>query len=139
MLLLKRKSVPSHCSKAGKFVANRLKSRWLLWLLPFTGLIALVWFLVRVIPKPSRATYPCQRVAFPLASGFIIWLLGLAGSVSAFRKAKRYHTQARYVLCVIFVAASVGFLWLALNASEDRVTLAAVHPSNIPLGVPTRR
>jgi len=135
MLLLRKKSVPSGCPKAGKFVANRLKSRWLLWLLPFTGLIALVWFLVRVIPKPSRATYPCQRVAFPLASGFIIWLLGLAGSIGAFRKAKYYRTQARYVLCVIFVAVSVGFIWLALSTSEEKVSLAAPHTANAPMGI----
>lgn len=43
---------------------------------PLIGLGALVWFLVRVIPKPSRATYPCQRAAFPIASGFVIYLLG---------------------------------------------------------------
>jgi hypothetical protein len=36
------------------------------------GLASLVWFLVRVIPKPSRAFYPCQRAAAPLASGFVI-------------------------------------------------------------------
>jgi hypothetical protein len=29
------------------------------------GLLALAWFLIRVLPKPSRATYPCQRAAFP--------------------------------------------------------------------------
>jgi hypothetical protein len=40
------------------------------------GVISLTWFLVRVIPKPSRATYPCQRAAFPMATGFIIWLTG---------------------------------------------------------------
>jgi len=31
------------------------------WLLPVVGLFSLIWFLIRVIPKPSRATYPCQR------------------------------------------------------------------------------
>ena len=42
-----------------------------------SGAAALVWFLVRVIPKPSRASYPCQRAAFPVASGFVIWLCGV--------------------------------------------------------------
>lgn len=42
-----------------------------------TGLGALIWFLIRVIPKPSRATYPCQRAAFPIASSFVIWLTGV--------------------------------------------------------------
>ena len=38
------------------------------------GLSSLIWFLLRVIPKPSRAAYPCQRLAFPVASGFVVWL-----------------------------------------------------------------
>ena len=45
------------------------------------GLSALVWFLLRVIPKPSRATYPCQRAAFPIASAFVVWLCASAASI----------------------------------------------------------
>ena len=54
------------------------RSRFWLWVSPVVGLFALVWFLVRVIPKPSRAAYPCQRAAFPLAASFVIWVTGLA-------------------------------------------------------------
>jgi len=118
-----------------KFSARKQKGRWLIWLFPLAGFVAFIWFLVRVIPKPSRATYPCQRVAFPLASGFIIWLLGLAGSVSAFRKAKRYRAQARFVLCAVFIAASVGFVWLALSSTEEKMTLAAEQTPNDPIGI----
>ena len=135
MLLFRKKSVSSVCPKTGKFPARRQKGRWLIWLFPFTGFVALIWFLVRVLPKPSRATYPCQRVAFPLASVFIIWLLGLAGSLSALRKAKRYRTQARFVLCAVFIAVSVGCVWLALSTTEEKVTLAALQTSNEPIGV----
>jgi hypothetical protein len=39
-------------------------------------------------------------VAFPLASGFIVWLTGAIGSIAAIRKAKRSFTQSRYLLCV---------------------------------------
>ncbi|MCP4259288.1 MAG: DUF362 domain-containing protein [Planctomycetes bacterium] len=135
MLLFRKKSVSSLCPKTGKFPARGQKGRWLIWLFPFTGFVALIWFLIRVIPKPSRATYPCQRVAFPLASSFIIWLLGLAGSLSALCKAKRYRTQARFVLCAVFIAVSVGCVWLALSATEEKVTLAALQVSNDPIGV----
>jgi len=135
MLPLIKKTVSSVRSKMGKFSARKQKGRWLIWLFPLAGFVAFIWFLVRVIPKPSRATYPCQRVAFPLASGFIIWLLGLAGSVSAFRKAKRYRAQARFVLCAVFIAASVGFVWLALSSTEEKMTLAAEQTPNDPIGV----
>lgn len=38
-----------------------MRCRWACWLWPVWGLCSLVWFLVRVIPKPSRAAYPWQR------------------------------------------------------------------------------
>jgi len=53
------------------------------------GFIALCWFLLRVIPKPSRATYPCQRAAFPVASAFVIWVTSLIGSALFYKKLKR--------------------------------------------------
>jgi hypothetical protein len=38
------------------------------------GIISTIWFLIRVIPKPGRAAYPCMRVAAPFMSGFILYL-----------------------------------------------------------------
>ena len=83
------------------------------WIFPIGGLLALLWFLLRVIPKPSRATYPCQRAAFPLASGFVIWLVGVTGSVAAFRRARRCLIQSRYVLCAVLLAVGIGSVWVA--------------------------
>ena len=53
------------------------------------GILSTIWFLVRVIPKPSRATYPCMQVAAPLMSGFVVYLLSLGGISLAFRKAEQ--------------------------------------------------
>jgi Domain of unknown function (DUF362) len=53
------------------------------------GVLSTVWFLIRVIPKPSRATYPCMRVAAPFMSGLIVYLLSVAGLTYAARKFKR--------------------------------------------------
>jgi sugar lactone lactonase YvrE len=137
MLFSHKKHTPSVCSRTGEPIEQKSKFRWLRWLFPITGLLALIWFLIRVIPKPSRATYPCQRVAFPLASGFIIWLLGLAGSVAAYRKAKRSFVRARYVLAAICIAVSVGFIWAASNSTDQKITYGAEdpRPANAPIGV----
>jgi hypothetical protein len=43
------------------------------------GIVSTIWFLIRVIPKPSRATYPCMQVAAPFMSGFITYQGSLAG------------------------------------------------------------
>ena len=97
--------------------------------------MALIWFLLRVIPKPSRATYPCQRVAFPLASGFVVWLMGAIGSITAVRKARRSFAQSRYVLCVMLLAASVGSVWLAHSITAEKVVLADEPVANAPVGI----
>jgi len=41
------------------------------------GIVSTIWFLVRVIPKPSRATYLCMKGRRLLCRGslHILWLL----------------------------------------------------------------
>lgn len=134
MLFSTRKHIRSVCLRTAKSLRRNRKRLWLIWVFPITGLLALIWFLVRVVPKPSRATYPCQRIAFPLASGFVVWLSGLIGSVLAMRKAKRCLVQSRYILFVMLIGAGVGSAWLALDATEDRVILAATQTANAPAG-----
>jgi len=109
--------------------------RWVRWFAPVIGLCSLAWFLMRVIPKPSRAAYPCQRIAFPLASSFVLWLLGLAGSVVAFRRARRHFTQARALAGILCLALGVGMVWLFIAPTDEAVTVASPLAPNAPLGV----
>jgi gluconolactonase len=134
MKLLKRKDDHSVCPKTGKYPGRKTKYRWLMWIFPIAGLVSLIWFLIRVLPKPSRAMYPCQRVAFPLASGFIVWVLGLVGSGAALKKAKLNFARRRYILGLICVAVSVGAIWLAFAATGEKILLAEAQPANQPIG-----
>ncbi|MGA2277170.1 MAG: DUF362 domain-containing protein [Terracidiphilus sp.] len=105
------------------------------------GFSALMWFLLRVIPKPSRATYPCQRAAFPVASAFVIWLCAsMAGlfSLSGLRTLVRRYRWAAVSLCVLTVA--VGSIWLAhfrAIAAAEIATRYNFQPKerNVPLGI----
>ena len=135
MRLSKEKHDHSDCPKAGKSNGRERKYGWLKWVFPIVGLVSLVWFLIRVLPKPSRATYPCQRVAFPLASGFVAWILGLGAWAVAFRKAKVSFARRRYVIGLVCLAMSVGALWLAVSISSDEWALAVPHAGNEPMGV----
>jgi hypothetical protein len=118
---------------------DRQKQHGLKPILPaITGLFALVWFLLRVIPKPSRATYPCQRVAAPLASAFVVWMIGLVGSTIACRRARYLLDRSRYVLAAICAVAAVAIIWGAISATENNPAAAAFSPSepaNSPMGV----
>jgi hypothetical protein len=115
-------------------LVERLRQSWLFWLVPVLGLFSLVWFLIRVIPKPSRATYPCQRLAMPLASGFVAWLIGLAGSVVAFRKAKGLLRQSRLPLAIACLAAALVFGVVALTNMPEKSLTAAEQPGLSPIG-----
>jgi hypothetical protein len=138
MSLWKSENQPRVCPRTGKIIPSEPRSRWPRWLFPLTGVAALVWFLIRVVPKPSRATYPCQKVAFPLASGFVVWLLALAASAAACRKASRLYARARYVAAGVFAMAAIAFVWLALptDAGSAANAPAASDPPvvNKPIG-----
>jgi len=84
------------------------KYNWVKYVFPIAGLVSLIWFLIRVIPKPSRALYPCQRMAFPIASGFVAWILGLGAWGLAFRKAKLSFARRRYMLALACAGLGVG-------------------------------
>jgi len=115
------------------------KYRWLIiWALPIVGLLSLIWFLIRVVPKPSRATYPCQRVAAPLAGGFLAWVAGLIGSTLAYHKAKRLFHQSRYVVAGVCAAVAVLAVWWSLSITNSDPAVAAfipAEPPNSPMGV----
>ena len=55
------------CPRSGRIVGINKKNVVLKICFPLMGLTALIWFLIRVVPKPSRIAYPCQQVAAPLA------------------------------------------------------------------------
>jgi len=127
-----------HCPKTGKHLKSFVRYRWLYWLFPVTGLLAIVWFLVRVIPKPSRAIYPCQRVAMPLASSFVVWLLGLAGSIALLRRSRALLRKSRYVVAGLCFAAAVFAIWWAnsITGSQPAIggTFTPADPCNSPMG-----
>jgi hypothetical protein len=122
------------CAKTDEPAAHESKGCWYSWIFPVSGFLAFVWFLLRVIPKPSRAAYPCQRAAFPLASGFVIWLAGAIGSVAAFRRARRCLAKSRYVLCAVMVTVGIGSVWLAQTFTAERIVFAEEPVANSPIG-----
>lgn len=107
------------------------------------GISATIWFLIRVIPKPSRATYPCMQAAAPLMSSFVIYLMALGTSMYSFRKFKQAFQKSRYLvgsvfLLLVLISASV----IILNNNENALA-NVLNPvdntfpieSNQPVGV----
>jgi len=137
MVLKKNANQAPICPKTGRSI-NFRKYRWARWIFPLTGLVSFIWFLIRVIPKPSRAAYPCQRMAAPLASGFVVWLLGIVGSWLAYRRARQFLRRAHYVMAAVCAGAAVAAVWWSLSITNIEPASAAFTPNeppNSPIGV----
>jgi hypothetical protein len=103
-----------------------------------SGFFALIWFLIRVIPKPTRANYPCQRAAFPLASAFIAYFLGGGIIVAAFKRARLYSKRARYLLAGFCIAVGIGaaFLITGMHSLPGQAAqFIPPDPCNSPIGI----
>jgi uncharacterized protein (DUF362 family) len=98
------------------------------------GSLSLLWFLLRVIPKPSRASYPCQRAAFPMASAFVLWIVGVFLSRQLFQKGIQSLKQGSILkgvaistgaILIIFAALSIGQLTDSISyaITQDKVDL----------------
>ncbi|MGE5497852.1 MAG: DUF362 domain-containing protein [Syntrophothermus sp.] len=126
------------CPKTGRFRGFRPLNGLSRLLYPVIGLAALVWILMRVIPKPSRINYPCIRTAMPLASGLISYIaLITVSAISFFRSGKKfYRTPAYYLGAVLIFGLSSSYINDSGYNSED---IHPVYPtvkniSGVPIG-----
>ncbi len=107
---------------------------WARILVPLTGFLALAWFLIRVVPKPSRAAYPCQRAAFPMASAFVLWVVAVFTSGYLLRRGRAllsHRRRAAAAVCLILAMTAGAVAWITQPSTP---ALAAAHPVNEPIG-----
>jgi len=130
------------CGKTGRVVGLNRNYRWARWLFPILGLVALAWYLIRVLPKPSRADYPCQRVGVPIAIGGMTYLCSIFGLVTAFRKTRQFLSRHRYaaasvclligLICSVLVRDIAEFV---ARAAEATGSFVPVDGPNQPIGI----
>ncbi|TSA35442.1 MAG: DUF362 domain-containing protein [Porphyromonadaceae bacterium] len=107
-----------------------------------SGIASTAWFLIRVIPKPSRASYPCMRAASPVMSAFIIYLIALSGSVMVFRRAKTHLTRSKYIAAggLFLIAISLFAFATNLNLKTIYAQIKSANSTkivpNLPFGEP---
>jgi len=129
------KSMFRVCGKTGRVAGLNFRNRWAQLLFPITGLLALIWYLVRVVPKPSRATYPCQQVAGPLAMGSVLYWLSFLGVVSAFRNGRKFVRQNRYSLAGACLVAGLVCGAVVLKRTEAPALASTGGVPNAPIGI----
>ncbi len=115
------------------------KNKWLSRVTPIViGLLATLWFVIRVVPKPSRAGYPCMKVAYPFMTAFVLWLVSFTGIFASYKLLVSSVRRKRLLmigLSLTFLVIAVGF---HIYTNTDKVfaqsPVAIVHPANEPFG-----
>lgn len=130
------------CPKTGFIKKVRTDTVFHKLLFPCIGLAALLWFCIRVLPKPSRLNYPCQKAAAPLAATFISYAVGLAGSMFALGKARKHFRAYRFGIAIVCVLVGVGVSVFMFTPppghdilAEDTGTFTPSDSPNTPIGV----
>lgn len=134
-----KKNLATYLMSARKYLLKKVPYKAIFLV---TGLLATIWFLVRVIPKPSRAGYPCMQAAAPLMSGFVLYILSFSGSFFAFRKARELFLRNSHATAILLVVAgtlSASVFFVSNNLDFDAtasipVMKAPPEGTNSPMG-----
>jgi hypothetical protein len=105
------------------------------------GVIAILWFVIRVVPKPQRAQYPCQQVAISISLGYIaFWSILFTGLVIWMRKAKTKFTKMAptFIAGFIVLFTISGAVFATNYFQGDQTTAVSWDPiPKQPMGVGT--
>ena len=104
------------------------------------GIGCILWFLIRVVPAPHRAKYPCQQISITVALGYIaFWGILFAGLKLWLKQAKWKSSKAiptLGVLCIIFLMISGAVFAVNYYNPDNPVTAWDPVPKE-PIGTPT--
>jgi hypothetical protein len=107
------------------------------------GIVAILWFLVRVLPRPDRIRYPCQQMSVSIAVGYIaFWSLlwsALFHGVGLWVRKVKYKTAAiAPIILVAFVLVfSITSNVYAVDEDKDEYKITRWDPiPKEPIGTP---
>ncbi len=104
------------------------------------GILSTAWFLFRVIPKPSRAYYPCVRATAPFMSGFVLYLLSLVSVSYIIKKMKTsgrklFSTSSFLMVFLLIFLAIVNITSnSSVSLSQEALPMGPQDGPNKPFG-----
>ena len=106
------------------------------------GIASIIWFLVRVVPAPHRAKYPCQQMSITIAVGYITFWSVLFITLSKWIKRAKTRTAAvlpsfLVIFLMLFTFASPVFAdnYIDTSHKENIWTPIPKEPIGTPKGV----
>jgi hypothetical protein len=104
------------CPKSGKIVGIKNNKLIFKILFPIIGLLAIIWFLIRVVPKPSRLAYPCQQPAAGIGVSFLLYLVGAIGTAAVY---DQIRSKINKHLAFAYIIATVFFVSMGIMVAQD--------------------
>jgi len=131
------------CPKSGLIRGIRQDTIFQKLLFPLFGLTSLVWVIIRVVPKPSRASYPCQQTAISVAAGFLVWLAATSFGVMFICLSQKYFNRKRLIVSTLFavigilIVVGAHFIYNSdnANAQNSSETKFSLEKPNQPIGI----
>ena len=113
---------------------GRLKGLWF----HIAGIACIIWFLVRVLPAPHRARYPCQQVSISVALTYIaFWSALFSGLSTWIRKSKQKTGKIVPTIAVLFIVVfTITGAVFGGNFNNDTLTEAWTPIPKDPMGTP---
>ncbi len=136
---MKSKWIPGflvkRCPKSGRIVKFRFDNIYARLAFPVVGILAIIWFLFRVLPKPSRAAYPCQQVAAGIGGSFLVYLVSIVASLTLYQKIRKINKSAALVL-IAGAALLISFTWGIASSVNDEIKPVLTPPDGVnnPMG-----
>lgn len=84
------------------------------------GVLSTLWFLIRVIPKPSRAGYPCMQATAPYMSAFVLWLTGIGGTAFSLHHFRKNMASSKYFMALFFIVPMATFYLISQYAAPKK-------------------
>lgn len=122
------------CPKSGRIVGINKDNLILKICFPLLGLVALVWFLIRVVPKPDRITYPCQRMAAPMALSFVAFLGSAVAGLGTWKHFRYMWNRHHVYRALGILALGVGVTGVLYVMSVDNSLMSQVIRKQIDNG-----
>jgi PKD repeat protein len=107
------------------------------------GIICIIWFLIRVVPKPDRIRYPCQQMSIIVAMGYItFWIIlwsALFHGLGLWMKKVKYNISkfapAILVSFLLIFSISSNVFADVYNDESEKLVLWDPIPKE-PIGTP---
>ncbi|OGU33775.1 MAG: hypothetical protein A2068_03805 [Ignavibacteria bacterium GWB2_35_6b] len=124
------------CPQTGRIRKITLPEGFYKLLYPVVGLAALIWIIIRVVPKPSRVQYSCVKAATPFASGFLVYLSTLVASAIVYwRTKKKIFLSPYFAIIALVTFGFTGTYLISDSSTETDVNFKeAVLEANSPIG-----